>query len=199
MNVFAVRDHLSIWLYRLVGSAVFGGFGRAVRIVWPLRLVGCRWMTFEDAVTLQYGAYVAAIAPDGKPPALRIGRGTLIGNHVHIICSRRVTIGAKVLIADRVYISDDRHQYEDVALPVMEQPLVQLRDVSIGEGTWLGENVCVMGCSIGRQCVIGANSVVHRDIPDYSVAAGSPAVIIKRYDSARGEWRRTHPGGEFLE
>jgi acetyltransferase-like isoleucine patch superfamily enzyme len=74
---------------------------------------------------------------------------------------------------------------------------VQLKDVCIGDGTWLGENVCVIGCSIGRHCVIGANSVVTRDIPDHCVVVGSPARIVKRYSAEQRRWLRTDPDGEL--
>ena len=63
--------------------------------------------------------------------------------------------------------------------------------VIIGEGSWLGTNVVVVGkVSIGKHCVIGANSVVTKDIPDYSVAAGIPAKVIKKYDFEKKEWVR---------
>lgn len=58
----------------------------------------------------------------------------------------------------------------------------------IGEGSWIGENVCVIGASVGRHCVIGANAVVTKDIPDYSVAVGAPARVIKKYNFNRGAW-----------
>ena len=70
----------------------------------------------------------------------------------------------------------------------MFQGVTQKRDVVIGNGSWIGEHVCIIGASIGRHCVIGANSVVTRDIPDYSVAVGSPAVIIKKYDFNLNKW-----------
>jgi len=61
--------------------------------------------------------------------------------------------------------------------------------VHIGEGTWLGTNVVIVGSiSVGKQCVIGANSVVTKDIPDYSVAVGIPAKVIKRYDFEQQQW-----------
>jgi acetyltransferase-like isoleucine patch superfamily enzyme len=60
----------------------------------------------------------------------------------------------------------------------------------IGEGSWLGENVCVIGASIGKHCVIGANSVVTKDIPDYSVAVGIPAKVIKKYNFNKCEWEK---------
>lgn len=63
--------------------------------------------------------------------------------------------------------------------------------VRIGEGSWLGTNVVVVGnVHIGKHCVIGANSVVTKDIPDYTVAAGIPCKVIKRYDFERKEWVR---------
>ena len=72
---------------------------------------------------------------------------------------------------------------------ILNQPIRQNGIVEIGEGSWLGHNACVLGASIGKHCVIGANSVVTHDIPDYSVAVGSPAKIIRRYDSTTKTWR----------
>ena len=70
--------------------------------------------------------------------------------------------------------------------------------VEIGEGSWLGENVCVLGTHIGKHCVIGANSVVTKDIPDYSVAVGIPAKVIKRFDLESKSWRRIDDKGQFI-
>lgn len=64
----------------------------------------------------------------------------------------------------------------------------------IGEGSWLEVNVCVMGATIGKHCVVGANSVVIHDIPDYCVVVG----IVKRYDFATKQWRKTDPQENFL-
>ena len=61
--------------------------------------------------------------------------------------------------------------------------------VTIGDGTWIGINACVMGnVRIGKNCVIGANSVVTGDVPDYAVAVGSPARIVKLLDVESGKW-----------
>ena len=87
-----------------------------------------------------------------------------------------------------MYISDNLHGYKDIKTPIWKQPIVQNRDVEIGEGSWIGENVCILGVHIGKHCVIGANSVVTHDIPDYSVAVGSPAKVIKRYDFENNQW-----------
>lgn len=92
------------------------------------------------------------------------------------------------MIAERVYISDNLHGYENIDIPIIKQAIIQKRPIRIGEGSWLGENVCVIGASVGKHCVIGANSVVTHDIPDYCVAVGAPARVIKRYSFEKGEW-----------
>ena len=196
---FRVRDYLSVLLYRALFAPWFGAFGRRVRVVWPLRIVGCRYIRLHDGVTLQYGAYVAATDGSGGVPALEIGGDTLIGNYSHIICTGRIEIGARVLIADRVYISDNLHEYRDISRAVMDQPVRQLGEVVIGSGSWIGENACIIGCRIGRNCVIGANSVVTRDVPDYCVAAGAPAVPLKRFCADSGTWLKTDSRGNFQD
>jgi acetyltransferase-like isoleucine patch superfamily enzyme len=199
MMHFRARDFLSVIAYRLLLCVFFGEFGRGTRIIWPLRIVGSRFVHLGERVTLQYGAYIAVLCLGQESPLLKIGAGTQVGNYSHIICTRRIEIGSSVLIADRVYIADNRHEYEDVARPVMDQPLRQLDDVSIGAGSWIGENVCILGCRIGRNCVIGANSVVTRDIPDFCVALGCPAVPVKRYCPKSGQWRKVDVCGEFRD
>ncbi len=129
---------------------------------------------------------------------LSIGDGTYVGRFCHFYATSKIEIGRKVLIADKVYIADNLHGYANVNLAVMDQPIRQTNEVIIGDGAWLGENVCIIGATVGRQTVIGANSVVTRDIPDYCVAAGSPAKIIKRYSFEKKDWLRTNEAGEFL-
>lgn len=119
---------------------------------------------------------------------LYIGDNTIIGHFSHIVCLEKVKIGSNVLFADRVFISDCTHGYKDIELPVYRQPVKALRPVIVGDDSWIGENVCVLGCSIGKHCVIGANSVVKDDIPDYSVAVGNPAKVVKQYNFESCSW-----------
>ena len=75
----------------------------------------------------------------------------------------------------------------------------QIEPVSIGDKTWIGDNVCILpGTRIGRGSVVGANSVVRGVFPDYCVIVGAPARIVKRYDPVRKGWYRTDPRGEFV-
>ena len=81
-----------------------------------------------------------------------------------------------------MYITDCDHEYRDINVPVIDQGIVQRGQmVSIGEGSYIGINAVIVGnVKIGKHCVIGANSVVTEDAPDYCVAVGSPARVIKK-------------------
>ena len=197
MLFFRIRDYASVLFYRLIGKPLFKHLGKGVRIVFPLRIVGSKYIILGNNTTLQYGAYVAVIK-NAKTPLLDIQAGTLIGNYVHLICTHKITIEKKVLISDRVYISDNLHDYQDISIPIVDQPLIQLDEMVIGSGSWIGENVCIIGASIGKNCVIGANSVVTKSIPDFTVAVGSPAKPIKRYCFDTTSWRKTDSDGNFI-
>lgn len=196
MNIFRIRDYLSVLLYRIAAGA-FGSFGRRVRVVWPIRLVGVKHMHLGDNVTIANMAYIAALHEFGEEPRLSLGSGTRLGEFAHVICTHSVTFGQHVLVANRVFISDCDHAYRDIAIPVLHQGLEKGRPVSIGDGSWIGENVCIVSANIGRHCVIGANSVVMGDVPDYSVVAGAPARIVRRYCLDRQRWLPTDIDGAF--
>ena len=120
-----------------------------------------------------------------------IGDGAYIGNRAHIIACLHMRIGRNVVLADGVYITDNLHGFEDVTVPVMQQPLVCPGEVVIDDEVWLGEGVCVLpNVTIGRHSIIGSNSVVTKDIPAYSVAVGVPAKVIKYYDFDARQWKR---------
>lgn len=83
-----------------------------------------------------------------------------------------------------MYITDCDHEYRNIDVPVIDQGIVQRgQKVSIGEGSYIGINTVIVGnVKIGKHCVIGANSIVNKDIPDFCVAVGCPAKIIKSYN-----------------
>lgn len=118
---------------------------------------------------------------------VRIGKGSEIGERCRISIINSLEIGEKVLLSPNVYITDCDHEYRNTNIPVIDQGIVQKRQkVSIGEGSYIGINVVIVGnIKIGKHCVIGANSVVTKDVPDYSVAVGSPARVIKNINSLK--------------
>jgi acetyltransferase-like isoleucine patch superfamily enzyme len=123
-------------------------------------------------------------------PRITIGDGCVIGHMNHITCTQEVKIGENVLTADRVYISDHSHNFSDTSIPIMHQGVVSKRGVSIGSGSWIGENVVILSCSIGKNCVVGANAVVLSDVPDFSVAVGIPARVVQQFNPASQTWQR---------
>lgn len=151
-------------------------------------------------VTIQYKSWIEANPLTGEKEArLVIGNGCTIGHFNEIYATKSIIIEDNVLTADRVYISDNLHGYEDPDIPILKQPIKQKGTVRIGEGSWLGVGVAVIGANIGKHCVIGANAVVTHDIPDYSVAVGIPAKVIKRYNPYTERWEKTRPDGSFIE
>lgn len=167
----------------------FKKVGKGVRIINPLKIDGIGSITLGDGVIINDGTWLAAMPMTGKSNVeLVISDGSCIGHYNHIYSTSSIVIERDVLIADKVYISDNLHSYENITLPIIKQQIKQCNKVVIGEGSWLGENVCVIGASVGKHCVIGANSVVTKNIPDYCVAVGIPAKVIKTYDTISQRW-----------
>jgi len=174
---------------RLYYSIFFKRIGKRSKIIRPLSLKNTKYITIGKNVTINDKVFMMVEkTPKYETPSLIIGDGCTFGNFNHIVSSNSVKIGNNVLTADRVYISDNIHEYEDIKRPISYQPIKSKRPTEIGDDCWLGENVCVICAKIGKHCVIGANSVVTSDIPDYSVAVGIPAKVIKQYDFDLGKW-----------
>lgn len=195
-------NKLNALLYYLLKYPIYKVFlkrmGFKSRIIAPLKIDGWSSISIGDNVLIKNQTWLAAVPYTGSKAYLEIGNGTFIGNFNHIFCTEEIIIGKKVLTADKVYISDNLHSYTDITVPILDQPIKQLNKVKIGNGAWLGENVCVIGANIGDGSVIGANSVVTKDIPAYCVAVGAPARIIKRYCFETKEWLKTDQFGNFL-
>ena len=92
-----------------------------------------------------------------------------------------ITIGCDVMISDRVYIGDCLHGFSRSDLPIKDQYLTSSGPVSIGDGSWIGIGTAILpNVKIGKNCVVGANSVVTRDVLDGQVVAGAPARVIRK-------------------
>lgn len=72
----------------------------------------------------------------------------------------------------------------------MHQGVVSKGSVSIGAGTWIGENVVILSCNIGKNCVVGSNAVVLHDVPDFCVAVGIPARVVQRFNLDSQLWEK---------
>lgn len=178
-----------VWLF--VNVDKFGEFDRTAYVQKLLRIDGRENIYIKAQVIIQRQTWLAAVPLTGaKECNLTIDKGSVIGNFNHIYAINSIKIGKKVLTADKVYISDCAHDYRNIDLAVVEQPIILLSPVVIGDGAWIGENVCVLGASVGKGSVVGANSVVLSDVPDYCVAVGAPAKVIKRYNFDTKQWEK---------
>ncbi|TCO57247.1 acetyltransferase-like isoleucine patch superfamily enzyme [Actinocrispum wychmicini] len=111
--------------------------------------------------------------------SLRIGDKAVFGRMNVVNCYLDIEFGDASLVADWVYICDFDHVTEDIHVPIKDQGIVKA-PVRIGPDTWIGTKVSVLrGTRIGRGCVLGAHSVVRGDIPDYAIAVGSPARVVR--------------------
>ncbi len=116
-------------------------------------------------------------------PSMSFGDGSSFGDGGHITCINRVIIGNGVRIGRKVFITDNSHGLSvraQLDVPPNFRPLYSKGAVVIEDNVWIGEMACILpGVTIGRGSIVGANAVVTRDIPPYSVAAGNPAHVVK--------------------
>lgn len=127
-------------------------------------------------------------------PRIEIGDHSYIGRHATITCAHRVTIGAECVLSDYVYIADTAHGLDPAGPPIMAQPLESKGPVTIGRRCFVGLGARILpGVTLGDHCIVGTNAVVTRSFPAYSMIAGNPARLIKRYDPATGIWQKAPP------
>jgi acetyltransferase-like isoleucine patch superfamily enzyme len=130
--------------------------------------------------------------PTSPEPVIVLEDGVRIGRRCMISAKNRVEIGQNVIFGPSVLITDHLHAFEDVSVPIVFQGITEGGTVRVEEGCWLGFGAAVV-CNhgelvIGKNSVVGANSVVTRSVPPGSVVVGNPARIVKRFDPTRGEW-----------
>jgi acetyltransferase-like isoleucine patch superfamily enzyme len=137
-----------------------------------------------EGVLFEPGVWITA--PDQA--RVTIGAGTFLNQGVMIAAGELVEIGEHCMFANGCFVTDSSHRFDDLEQPVTWQGFTTKGPTRIGDNVWCGAHVVVTsGVTIGERSVIGANSVVTRDIPPYSIAAGSPAKVLRRVDGAPEE------------
>lgn len=170
-----------VFLYSQLIRYQFFSWGSKSRIDPPAKLNEPNLIVIGNYVKICEHAWLNAKddRKDGKP-TLIIGDGTFIGRFVHINAWQQVVIEKNVLIAERVFISDADHRYDNIEIPIRLQGDFFKGSVFLKEGCWLGSGTVILpGVTIGRNSVVAANAVVTKDVPDYTVVAGVPAVEIR--------------------
>jgi acetyltransferase-like isoleucine patch superfamily enzyme len=185
-----IKAKLSRIFFAINNRYRFYGLGKDSSLLRPFRVDGYDGIQIGDRTVFQSGAWIfcGSMGINKSEPKLRIGSRCEFGFNNHISAVRHIEIGDDVLTANNVYIADNIHEYENISLPIKLQGTKFKNSVLIGSGSWLGENAVIIGASVGRNSIIGANSVVTKDIPDYCVAVGIPAKVIRRYDINTSKW-----------
>ena len=189
-------------LRRRAYGGLLGGMGRGVilgrgiALRHPLRIrLGDR-VAIDDHCLLDAGDGAIALGAgvivsrncviQGKGGPVVIGGRTDIGCNTVITSAGGVALGASVLVAANCYIGGGRYVADRPELPIMDRGVGSRGPVVVGEGSWIGAGAVVLdGVRIGRGCIVGAGAVVTRDLPDYAVALGVPAAVV-RFRDERG-------------
>ncbi|EOB1207374.1 acyltransferase [Photobacterium damselae] len=166
-------------------------FGIKSRIINPMLITNYKNIEIGDDVFIRDGLRLEVVNPENSGVVISIGNNVNIEQNVHIVAHNRIVIGNNVSITGGCSIVDIEHPYDDIysetkigsRISEIEKNVIIGDDSFIGFGTHINP-----GVSIGKYCIIGARSVVTKDIPDYCVAAGNPAKIIKKYDFELKEW-----------
>lgn len=179
------KNEIINFFYSFYWKNIFGV--KDIKIEYPVRIIDgiCDIEMGENFISHSGLRIETFKTPNGAQPYLKIGKNVTANYNLHIGCINRITIEDDVLIGSNVLITDHTHGLVyDFELPPAERGLYSKGEVVVEQSVWLGENVSVLpGVRIGHHSIVGANSVVTKSCPPYSVIAGSPAVIIKKINS----------------
>lgn len=174
----------------------YGSFGKRSVLMKPDLIRGKKNIFIGNYVTIRQNAQIECISywnekSENKQvfeASIVIGDGTTIERLCHITSAGLLKIGKDCVIAERVLITNASHDYRDINKTIMGGPL-SVKPVVIGDNCFFGMDCKVFpGVTIGDNVIVGANSIVMSDIPSFSVCAGVPAKVIKKYDFEKKEW-----------
>lgn len=194
-NNYSLREKCQLAYWLLKSKMI----DRRIRLLrFPNIIRGRKYIDFGEGLTTGINCRFDCFS--GKNTSLKklvFGYNVQLNDYVHIVAMDSVKIGNNVLMASHIFISDNSHgSYKcddndsNPNIPPIQREYVTA-PVSIGDNTWIGEGVVIMpGVAIGRGCVIGAHSIVNKSIPDYTVAVGSPAKVVKKFDFETNKWQK---------
>lgn len=168
--------------YNLLHKRQYGHIGKKSYFLNPMFISGMKYMYLADDVGIWDGARVEMIdfwEGSQYSPRLVIGNHVNIGQNLHLTCAEKIVIEDNVVCSARVTIIDNSHETNNRHQSVLKQG-IKTKPVRVCEGAFIGANVVILpGVTIGKHSIIGAGSIVTKDVPDYCTAVGAPARVIK--------------------
>lgn len=156
------------------------------------QLTNPEYISVGNNTTILRDFRLAVYGEEADCPVISIGNDCYIGFGFTVLAgdAAKITVGNEVLIASNVLITNENHgNNPTVSSNYMDQELV-CADVEIGDGCWIGEKVCILpGVTIGKRSIVGAGSIVTKSIPEYSIAVGNPAKVLKQWDFVSNKWK----------
>lgn len=181
--------------YYLIRTKLIDKRARLFR--FPIVIRGRDYIDFGSKLTTGVGCRFDVYPIKLGGAIVKFGKNCQINDYVHIVGMESIEIGDNVLMASHIFISDnshgsykgDIHDSDPIISPIEREYVTA--PIKIGNNVWIGEGVVVMpGVTIGDGCVIGAHSIVSKSIPEYSIAVGTPAKVIKQYNFETKHWER---------
>jgi len=183
-------------------KGLFGYFGVNAKIVPPLRVLNPQCVFIGDVTAIREGCHINAFkdlsflldyvdpryrgefdpAQYRYDPKIEIGREVQIGRFAFMSCTRSIVIERNVVLSERVFVGDNNHSFSHPEVPIVQQPNQRGEPVLIGHGSWIGVGAAILsGTRLGRNCVVGANSVCRDfEFPSHSVIGPEPAKVLYR-------------------
>ena len=173
-------------LRALLYAPFFGKFGMPSYLGKPIFLKGIRNVFIGKKVRIL--PHLRMETQDGG--TIHIQDDVVISQNVHLTSAGNLTIGKGSLILGNVFITNIDHDYKEIGVPILKQK-ISVKETQIGENCFIGMGAAIMaGTILGKQCVVGSNSVVRGIFPDYCVIVGSPAKIVKKYNPETQIWEK---------
>jgi len=177
----------SMWGLRAIVYSIFTDVQMPSYIGKPIYIRCLKKIKLGKRVRI-YPGIRAEVENDGS---IVIGNNTSIGQGFHVVAyGSQLVIGKDVTISGNVFITNCDHTYQIINKSILEQPIIGKTTI-IGDNCFIGYGVAILaGTVLGKQCIVGANSVVCGEFSDYCIIAGNPARIIRKYNPENESWEK---------